>query len=384
MPEDTWDGMTPPKPEEIQAIRDKSVAERTHADQRRLHWAEDYWTNEDIQTETTAFYKLNSEVGAPTGHATGHAPFGADSARSEDARINRQRADDVIKRLGPDADPDHVRMVEAHYGLREPAQGVSMDEQGNRYDAQGRRIANPNQTPNLHKASDRRTNVSQPTSRDGEPTGGMIGDDGALGGSGEPATYQDRFPMQSNSSAVQRDLHAYLARMDERGLQDQQHTHKKQRVPIATEHKAWLLEHGGRAVGMEQSARALKHYNEGSGQDLQMPTEWLRSNKEITEAEDTNHTAIGSELISDPAVNQQLSSLKDGQSVTIPIGKTLDEIDADGISDLHFASGKSNLQTTGEVTVTRQGNPVACHRPSRIITGLTTMTGIRIRVSLVG
>ncbi|CCQ74274.1 hypothetical protein [Magnetospira sp. QH-2] len=101
-PEDTWDGMAPPKPEEIRAIRAKPVAERTHADQRRLHWAEDYWTNEDIQTETTAFYKLNSEVGAPTGHATGHAPFGADGARSEDARINRQRADDVIKRLGPD------------------------------------------------------------------------------------------------------------------------------------------------------------------------------------------------------------------------------------------------------------------------------------------
>ncbi|CCQ74762.1 RNase A-like domain-containing protein [Magnetospira sp. QH-2] len=116
-PEDTWDGMAPPKPEEIRAIRDKPVAERTHADQRRLHWAEDYWTNEDIQTETTAFYKLNSEVGAPTGHATGHAPFGADSARSEDARINRQRADHAIKSLGPDADPDHVRMVEAHYGL---------------------------------------------------------------------------------------------------------------------------------------------------------------------------------------------------------------------------------------------------------------------------
>ncbi|CCQ74760.1 hypothetical protein [Magnetospira sp. QH-2] len=112
--------MAPPKPEEIQAIRDKPVAERTHADQRRLHWAEDYWTNEDIQTETTAFYKLNSEVGAPTGHATGHAPFGADSARTEDARINRQRADHVIKRLGPDADPDHVRMVEAHYGVGKP------------------------------------------------------------------------------------------------------------------------------------------------------------------------------------------------------------------------------------------------------------------------
>ncbi|CCQ74788.1 colicin E3/pyocin S6 family cytotoxin [Magnetospira sp. QH-2] len=70
-PEDTWDRMAPLKPEEIQAIRAKPVAERTHADQRRLHWAEDYWTNEDIQTETTAFYKLNSEVGAPTGHAKG-------------------------------------------------------------------------------------------------------------------------------------------------------------------------------------------------------------------------------------------------------------------------------------------------------------------------
>ncbi|CCQ75673.1 M23 family metallopeptidase [Magnetospira sp. QH-2] len=137
MPEDTWDGMAPPKPGEIRAIRAKSVAERTHADQRRLHWAEDYWTNEDIQTETTAFYKLNSEVGAPTGHATGHAPFGADSARTEDAKINRQRADHAIKSLGPDADPDHVRLVEAHYGVGEPAQAISMDEQGNWYDAQG-------------------------------------------------------------------------------------------------------------------------------------------------------------------------------------------------------------------------------------------------------
>ncbi|CCQ72638.1 hypothetical protein [Magnetospira sp. QH-2] len=109
--------MAPPKPEEIQAIRDKPLAARTHADKRRLHWAEDYGTNEDIQTETTAFYKLNSEQAAPTGHATGHAPFGADGARSEDARINRQRADHAIKSLGPDADPDHVRMVEAHYGL---------------------------------------------------------------------------------------------------------------------------------------------------------------------------------------------------------------------------------------------------------------------------
>ncbi|WP_082085303.1 glycosyl hydrolase 108 family protein [Magnetospira sp. QH-2] len=139
--------MAPPKPEEIQAIRDKPVAARTHADQRRLHWAEDYWTNEDIQTETTAFYKLNSEVGAPTGHATGHAPFGADGARSEDARINRQRADDVIKRLGPDADPDHVRMVEAHYGIANPASdgggllgGDWVDAQGNWHDDKGNRI----------------------------------------------------------------------------------------------------------------------------------------------------------------------------------------------------------------------------------------------------
>ncbi|CCQ73170.1 RNase A-like domain-containing protein [Magnetospira sp. QH-2] len=128
------------------------MAERTHADQRRLHWAEDYWTNEDIQTETTAFYKLNSEVGAPTGHATGHAPFGADSARSEDARINRQRADDVIKRLGPDADPDHVRMVEAHYGVGEPARAVSMDEQGNRYDAQGNLIDQNTGNDSMHNA----------------------------------------------------------------------------------------------------------------------------------------------------------------------------------------------------------------------------------------
>ncbi|CCQ73172.1 protein of unknown function [Magnetospira sp. QH-2] len=72
-PDDSWDRMAPPKPEEIQAIRDKPLAARTHADKRRLHWAEDYGTNEDIQTETTAFYKLNSEVGAPKGHPTSQA-----------------------------------------------------------------------------------------------------------------------------------------------------------------------------------------------------------------------------------------------------------------------------------------------------------------------
>ncbi|CCQ75668.1 hypothetical protein [Magnetospira sp. QH-2] len=144
--------MAPLKPEEIQAIRDKPVAERTHADQRRLHWAEDYWTNEEIQTETTAFYKLNSEVGAPTGHATGYAPFGADGARSEDTRINRQRANDVIKRLGPDADPDHVRLVEAHYGVGEPAQAISMDEQGNWYDAQGNLIDQNTGNDSMHNA----------------------------------------------------------------------------------------------------------------------------------------------------------------------------------------------------------------------------------------
>ncbi|CCQ74792.1 hypothetical protein [Magnetospira sp. QH-2] len=166
--------MAPPKPEEIQAIRDKSVAERTHADQRRLHWAEDYWTNEDIQTETTAFYKLNSEVGAPTGHATGHAPFGADGARAEDARINRQRANDVIKRLGPDADPDYVRLVEAHFGLGDPAQGGSMDEHGNWYDAQGRRIDNPHKDPNAHKAG-----TGWEGGPDARQTNGLsMGDDG--------------------------------------------------------------------------------------------------------------------------------------------------------------------------------------------------------------
>ncbi|GAB6053939.1 hypothetical protein JCM17960_27590 [Magnetospira thiophila] len=119
-PLDTWDGATPPKKGEIETARRKPVIERSFADQKRLHWADDYWTNKEIQQESGQFYELNTPKSEPTGHASGSSPTGYEGIREENDRMNKLRAKQAIEHLGPHADPQHVQMIEAHYGETPP------------------------------------------------------------------------------------------------------------------------------------------------------------------------------------------------------------------------------------------------------------------------
>ncbi len=121
-PSTKWNGSTHPGKESIAAARRKSVGERSYGDQSKIMWDDRYWTDEHIQRETSDFHKLNpgkTESYGP-GHPRVSTPFGREGIDEMNTLINRHRADQAIGRLGDNPDPDHVRLVEEHYGLREP------------------------------------------------------------------------------------------------------------------------------------------------------------------------------------------------------------------------------------------------------------------------
>jgi len=83
------------------------------------------------------------------------------------------------------------------------------------------------------------------------------------------------------------------------------------------------MEIGGKLTGNEQAAAVLDHYKNGKGADYQMPTDFLREQKQITEAEKVNQAAIGQKLLDEKPYHDQLLAIQDGESKKIAIDKTL-------------------------------------------------------------
>ena len=113
---------------------------------------------------------------------------------------------------------------------------------------------------------------------------------------------------------------------------------------------------GGSVLGFDQSARALEHYRQGSKEDLKMSTDWLRNNVEIQKAETNNQEALTESILSTKKTQDRLSALKNGQSLTVTDQYLNEKINAQGLTDLHFASGRSKLQTQVTLTFTRKDN----------------------------
>ena len=112
----------PPPSHEISRIKQTPETRWSQTDARKVRWDKGFDTDEALQKRWEGFHKANTpEPEHPEpGRATGVAKFGLEGLAEENAAMNRQRADEAIADLGPDPDPDHVRMVEEHYGLRTP------------------------------------------------------------------------------------------------------------------------------------------------------------------------------------------------------------------------------------------------------------------------
>jgi len=125
---------------------------------------------------------------------------------------------------------------------------------------------------------------------------------------------------------------------------------------ISTETKTDIMEFGGKLTGKEQAATALDHYKNGKGADLRMPTDFLREQQEITDAEGINQDAIGQKLLNEKPYRDQLLSIQDGESAKLLIDTEFKGIKAKGSSDLHYTSNLSNLDTDMDLTFTRKGD----------------------------
>lgn len=128
--------------------------------------------------------------------------------------------------------------------------------------------------------------------------------------------------------------------------------------PVPGETKAELLVYGGKLLGLPQAARALDHYRGGSGRPLEMPAEWLRAHEEIRRAEGENQTSLVDSIKADQELIRQLETLEEGQSVSRTLHKKNKNINAKGQSDLHYASGLSNLDSSAIFTFTREGGRI--------------------------
>lgn len=128
---------------------------------------------------------------------------------------------------------------------------------------------------------------------------------------------------------------------------------------IPTEAKIPAMAGAGKILGWEQAARALDHYRGASGKPLEMPPDWLRAQPEILEAEEVNRKNLRQDIINDSDLKSRIGVLKEGQSITNTVTQKNKKIKADGRGDLHYASGKSNLDTNTTLTFTRKGDEIA-------------------------
>ena len=119
---DTWNGDTPPPAEKIAETDRKPVEYWTWNDMKRNRWAADFDTNPARRDKHARFLMMNpgESFSNGPGHAQGIAPNTDKAHADEDRAINRHRGASAVGLLGPAPDPDHVRLVEEHYGLRTP------------------------------------------------------------------------------------------------------------------------------------------------------------------------------------------------------------------------------------------------------------------------
>jgi len=128
---------------------------------------------------------------------------------------------------------------------------------------------------------------------------------------------------------------------------------------IPTAVKTDAMEFGAHAIGFDMAAQALEHYRGGSGEPLELPSEALRAHPAIQRAQADNQGQLSQHFLNQPGLSDKLSALKDGESLTYPLTQTNKGINADDFSDLHYAAGRSNLDTTATLTFTRKGSMLA-------------------------
>lgn len=127
---------------------------------------------------------------------------------------------------------------------------------------------------------------------------------------------------------------------------------------IPTDTKIGAMETGGRLIGFDMAAEALRHYRGGSGEPLELPADSLRAHPAIRDAESWNQENLKQNILTTPDLRDSLAALKEGESLTRPLAWENKDIRADGFNDLHYASGKSNLDTTATLTFTRAGGNI--------------------------
>jgi RHS repeat-associated protein len=108
---------------------------------------------------------------------------------------------------------------------------------------------------------------------------------------------------------------------------------------------------GARSRGYSVAADNLEHFLTGNGATRSVPLGWLRSYSVVTEAEEKNHTRFENQLV------ERAKNLADGATVTLSDHWDA-AIHASPFTELYYASGSSQLTSTGTFTLTRRGQTV--------------------------
>ena len=111
----------------------------------------------------------------------------------------------------------------------------------------------------------------------------------------------------------------------------------------------------GNILGFQEAAGNLDHFLKGSGEKKLVDYEWLRDFSSFSEAENHNQQQFENYLTT------IASGLKDGESKTIAINSDSGfskTFTANPFTELYYASGRSTIDTTGNVVVTRIGNSI--------------------------
>jgi hypothetical protein len=129
---------------------------------------------------------------------------------------------------------------------------------------------------------------------------------------------------------------------------------------IPTDTKLDAATTGGRWLGMKLAPLVMEHYRGGSGEPLELPAEKLRAHPAIRKAESQNQEYLKQDILNTPALRDGLAALKEGESYAHPSPLTHQnkDINANDRSDLHYASGLSNLDSSATLRFTRDGDGI--------------------------
>ncbi len=114
----------------------------------------------------------------------------------------------------------------------------------------------------------------------------------------------------------------------------------------------------GPLMGYNVAAQALNHFRNGDGSAQRVNPEWLLSDKEILKRNSENRSILENNLLQNPDLTEALSNLKDGESLNHTLNYENKDISPKTRSDLRYASGKGNLDTSADVTFTRKGDQI--------------------------